>query len=57
MKIDKIIYPDENGTAIWYKRNRYDVVCGNITTFFYNWEVIRLLEFLIEQDVKGAKTE
>lgn len=48
-KIKKIVYPHYNGTAVWYKRNRYDVVLENgDKIFIYDWNVIRLLEFLIE---------
>ena len=49
-KIDKIIYPHYNGTAVWYKQSRWDVVTGNITTYFYDIEVIRMLEFLLSED-------
>lgn len=45
----KIVYPEYNGTSVWYKRTRYDVIIGNTTYFFYNWDAIRLLEILIEQ--------
>ncbi len=45
--IDKIVYPFENGTHKWYKTNRYDIVCGDTTFYIYNWDVIRLLEILI----------
>ena len=50
--INKIVYPDENGTAIWYKKNRYDIVVENKTYFIYNYQVIKLLEILIELEEK-----
>ncbi len=46
-KIDKIIYPHDNGTAPWWKRTRWDVVCGSTTFFFYKIEVIKMLETLM----------
>lgn len=47
-KIDKIIYPHFNGTAVWYKKNRYDIVVGDTTYFIYDYECIRLLEMFLE---------
>lgn len=31
--IEKIIYPHYNGTSVWYKKNRYDVVVGKTTYY------------------------
>jgi hypothetical protein len=57
-KIDKIIYPHYNGTAVWYKKNRYDIVVGNVTYYIYDIEVIRLLGILMElNDIKQKGDE
>lgn len=54
-KVRDIIYPYENGSFAWYKKNRYALVLKVDNKgfplqakYFYNWEVVRLLEFLME---------
>ena len=49
-QIERIIYPRENGTHKWYKRTRWDVKVGNTKYYFYDYNTIRVLEFLIELD-------
>ena len=61
-KVGDVIYPFYNGTGVWYKRNRWDLVTeidkkGYPTArrFFYNVEVINFLHFLIDNNYLKLK--
>lgn len=61
-KVGDIIFPFYNGTHVWYKENRYDLVTkvfgdGTIRRrhCFYNFDVIRLIQILIRLKVLTKK--
>ena len=51
----EIIYPHYNGTASWWKTNRYDIKIGNTTHYIYDYNVIRLFEVMIKENLINAQ--